>query len=184
MYCSSSRRSSSSCSKRASARRRPSRPVDDRGLGGSSLVLTPDRRPPSSLTIKGRPNDSAVLCTPSSTYAIRTVQVSNELVLLTPPLPPAPSDDPFGPDPPPRPAGSGSAGEDRLEWRETLHEVLELQQTVPAMGRVEEVLVGQRWGGMAGDDRADDSDEAASDDDEPDGRLVSVHSHTRRHTQR
>lgn len=115
-----------------------------------------------SLTIKGRPNDSAVLCTPSSTYAIRTVQVSNELVLLTPPLPAGPPDDPFAPEPP---AAAAGAGDDRLEWRETLHEVLELQKTVPAMGRVEEVLVGQRWGGMAGDEEADDDDEGSDDDE-------------------
>lgn len=118
------------------------------------------------MTIKGRPNDSAVLCTPNSTYAIRTVQVSNELVLLTPPLPPAPSDDPFGPDPPPDLA----ARENRLEWRETLHEVLELQQLVPAMGRVEEVLIGQRWAGMAGDE--DEEDDSSGEDDRADGRPV------------
>lgn len=137
-----------------------SRPSSWRPVAGADTSSTP------SLTIKGRPNDSAVLCTPTLTYAIRTVQISNELVLLTPPLPPAPSDDPFGPDPPPRPAG----GENRLEWRETLHEVLELQQMVPAMGRVEEVLAGQRWGGIAGDEAADDDDDAS--EDEPEGRPV------------
>lgn len=84
--------------------------------------------------------------------------MSNELVLLTPPLA---SDDPFGPS---------TVEKNKLEWREVLHEVLELTPVVPGTGRIEEVLTGQRWAGMAGDEE-ESNDE---DSDEEDGGPVRI----------
>lgn len=78
------------------------------------------------LTIKGRPSDDAVLCTPTKTYTLRTVSVSNSLLVLRPP------------------------DDTTLHLRDTCHEVLEC---VPSAGRVERirtVLRESAWTGLDG----------------------------------
>ncbi|KAL1413152.1 Ctf8p and Ctf18p associating protein [Vanrija albida] len=77
------------------------------------------------LTIKGRPADDSVLCTADKTYTLRSVTISNSLVVLR------------------------SAAADRtLAIRDICHEVLEC---VPSAGRVERlgtVLRASAWGGL------------------------------------
>ncbi|RUP44259.1 sister chromatid cohesion protein Dcc1, partial [Jimgerdemannia flammicorona] len=45
---------------------------------------TPRLNSSSSLSIKGLPDDDAVLCTNDTTYAVRNVQLSNSLLLISP----------------------------------------------------------------------------------------------------
>lgn len=76
------------------------------------------------MTIKGRPSDDAVLCTSNKTYTLRTVSVSNSLLVLRPP------------------------DDTTLHLRDTCHEVLEC---VPSAGRVERirtVLRESAWTGL------------------------------------
>lgn len=91
----------------------------------SSLhILTPT----PSLTIKGRPADDSVLCTSDKTYTLRSVTISNSLVVLRAPEPRT------------------------LAIRDICHEVLEC---VPAAGRVERVGVVLResaWRGLGSDE--------------------------------
>lgn len=87
--------------------------------------------PNASLTIKGRPSDDAVLCTQNKTWALRTVAVSNSLVILRPP-----SDETLAPE---------------LHVRDVCHDVLEC---VPAAGRTERiraVLKDSAWRGLGVD---------------------------------
>lgn len=94
------------------------------------------------LTIKGRPSDEAVLCTSSKTYAIRSVQISNELVLFAPTT-----------------SAGSLVGEKRgLEVKDTLHELLELSECVPRTGRIEGVLKGQEWEGLEGEEREEEEE--------------------------
>jgi len=106
------------------------------------------------LTIKGRPSDEAVLCTSSKTYAIRSVQISNELVLFAPT-----SSSPFSP---------GEEKEKGLEIKDTLHELMELSECVPRTGRIEQVLKGQEWEGLEGEREEEEEEEEAEE-----GRPVS-----------
>ncbi|WOO76835.1 putative sister chromatid cohesion protein DCC1 [Vanrija pseudolonga] len=85
------------------------------------------------LTIKGRPADDSVLCTPDKTYTLRSVTISNSLVILRAPE------------------------ERTLAIRDICHEVLEC---VPAAGRVERVGVVLResaWRGLGAEEAANGS---------------------------
>lgn len=84
-----------------------------------------------------------MLCTPESTYTLRTVQISNELVLLTPPSLSEP--DVFG-------GFEQGEREKRLEMRETVHELVELAVCMPRLERIEDVLRGQEWDGLDAED--------------------------------
>jgi len=75
----------------------------------------------SGLVIKGQPSDDAVLCTPSATYNIRSVQNSNSLLLCRP-----------------------SKGK-KVDIQTTLHQTLELDLTVPKLERITDILKGQEW---------------------------------------
>jgi len=84
-----------------------------------------------------------VLCTSSKTYAIRSVQISNELVLFAPTT-----------------SAGSLVGEKRgLEVKDTLHELLELSECVPRTGRIEGVLKGQEWEGLEGEEREEEEEE-------------------------
>ena len=94
-----------------------------------------------------------MLCTPSKTYAVRSVQISNELVLFAPTTV-APSFWEEG-------AGLATKG---LEVRDTLHELLELSECVPRVGRIEHVLKNQAWDGLEEDREEDDGRPVSTDE--------------------
>ncbi|KZV69547.1 hypothetical protein PENSPDRAFT_652296 [Peniophora sp. CONT] len=102
-----------------------------------------------SLTIKGSDGEDAVLCTSEKTYTIRSVVLSNAVLVLTPP-----------------PAPDSLAGMDlddlspRAEIQESLHEILELTPTVPKLHRLRRMLRGMEWdeGQEEGDAESDDGD--------------------------
>jgi len=82
------------------------------------------------LTIKGRPSDDAVLCTPTSTFLLRTVGISNSLMICRPP---AESERPT------------------LEIRDISHEVLECLPQAANLERIRLILRESAWGGLGSD---------------------------------
>ncbi len=82
-----------------------------------------------SLVIKGQPNEDAVLCTSDKTYTLRSVVLSNSVLVVTPP-----------------PAGSttNSSNED-IVIRDQLHEVLELMPCLPKLQKLNGLLRGREY---------------------------------------
>ena len=130
-------------------------PTDGDITGNSSyrlLELSPDLvkliesgdLPPGSLTIKGRRSDDAVFCTPSSTYAIRSIAVSNTVAVVTSPNQSSPKKQ-FVPS---TPVGSvPSIGEHDLVIRDQLHEYLELVPILPRLEQLDSLLRGAEYDG-------------------------------------
>ncbi|WVO24971.1 uncharacterized protein IAS62_006354 [Cryptococcus decagattii] len=92
------------------------------------------------LTIKGKPSDDATLCTADSTFLLRTVGISNSLLVC---LPPSPDDlsYSFTKDEEDRPT---------LQIRDICHQVLECVPVAPNLGRIRTVLRASAWEGMGG----------------------------------
>ncbi|KIR53055.1 sister chromatid cohesion protein DCC1 [Cryptococcus gattii Ru294] len=92
------------------------------------------------LTIKGRPSDDATLCTADSTFLLRTVGISNSLLVC---LPPSPDDlsYSFTKDEKDRPT---------LQIRDICHQVLECVPVAPNLERIRTVLRASAWEGMGG----------------------------------
>ncbi|ADV25745.1 sister chromatid cohesion protein DCC1 [Cryptococcus gattii E566] len=90
------------------------------------------------LTIKGRPSDDATLCTADSTFLLRTVGISNSLLVC---LPPSPDDlsYSFTKDEKDRPT---------LQIRDICHQVLECVPVAPNLERIRTVLRASAWEGM------------------------------------
>jgi hypothetical protein len=130
-------------------------PTDGDSTGNSSyrlLELPPDLvklfesedLPPGSLTIKGRRSDDAVFCTPSSTYAIKSIAVSNTVAVVTSPKQSSPKKQ-FIPS---TPVGNVPAiGEHDLVIRDQLHEYLELVPIMPRLGQLDSLLRGLEYDG-------------------------------------
>lgn len=95
-----------------------------------SHALTDAADPGDRLTMKGTPSDDAVICTPTQTFSLRTITVSNSMLFLRP-----------------------DEVTNDLYIQDTVHEVLELQPSVPRLGRVEKLLRGTQWDGMRGTKR-------------------------------
>jgi len=79
-----------------------------------------------NLMIKGGPEDDAVLCTSDRTYNIRSVMLSNSVLVVSP-----------------RSDVDGS--EDQVVIRDSLNELLELVPTVPKLHRMNVLLKGHEW---------------------------------------
>ncbi|OWZ27930.1 sister chromatid cohesion protein DCC1 [Cryptococcus neoformans c45] len=90
------------------------------------------------LTIKGRPSDDATLCTADSTFLLRTVGISNSLLVCLPPSPDDPSYT-FTIDEEDRPT---------LQIRDICHQVLECVPVAPNLERIRTVLKASAWEGM------------------------------------
>lgn len=130
-------------------------PIDSDFTGGSSyrlIELSPELvrlfesedLSPGSLTIKGRRNDDAVFCTPSSTYAIKSIAVSNTVAVVTSPSQTSPKKQ-FVPS---TPIGHmPSVGEHDLVIRDQLHEYLELVPIVPRLEQLDSLLRGTVYEG-------------------------------------
>ncbi|TFY64603.1 hypothetical protein EVG20_g5889 [Dentipellis fragilis] len=105
-------------------------------------------------TIKGAPEDDAVLCTADRTYALRAVVLSNSVLVVTPPSSSPSSSPTSGPtSKSPHEHGHGHA----VVIRESLGEILELQPTVPRLQRLRGLLRGMEWGEGA-EDEEDEED--------------------------
>ena len=90
------------------------------------------------LTIKGQPNEDAVLCTNDKTYALRSVALSNSVLVVTPST-----------------LDSRVSGERQAVFiRDELHEILEITPTVPKLHKLSHLLRGREY---------DESDEPDSE---------------------
>lgn len=93
-----------------------------------------------SLIIKGQPNEDAVLCTADKTYTLRSVVLSNSVLVVT------------------RPLSSSSATED-IVIRDQLHEVLEAVPCLPKLQRLDGLLRGREY-----DEGHEEDDEVVEED--------------------
>lgn len=76
------------------------------------------------LSIKGKEGDDAVICTANKTYALRTVHVSNSMIVAT---------------------GSGSSAS-QLILGDEIHEIMEMLPSVPKLERLNALLKGSEYG--------------------------------------
>jgi sister chromatid cohesion protein DCC1 len=107
-----------------------------------------------SLMIKGGPEDDAVLCTSDKTYNIRSVTLSNSVLLVSP-----------------SPHIDGS--ENQVVIQDSLNELLELVTAVPKLHRMNALLKEHEWEEGHEDDDDDGSFRAVSTRDRsytPQGR--------------
>ena len=95
-----------------------------------------------SLTIKGQANEDAVLCTSDKTYNLRSVVLSNSVLVVTRP-----------------PIGSMEDG-DAIVIRDQLNEIIELVPTVPKLHKLTSLLKGLEYEGH------EDVDMDTGDDEE------------------
>lgn len=77
-----------------------------------------------SLMIKGGPEDDAVLCTANKTYNIRSVTLSNAVLVVSPDV---------------------DGSEDQVVIQDSLNELLELVPTVPKLHRMNILLKEHVW---------------------------------------
>ncbi|KAH9176582.1 sister chromatid cohesion protein Dcc1 [Lactarius sanguifluus] len=78
------------------------------------------------LAIKGGVDDDAVLCTSERTYNIRSVVLSNSVLVISPP-------------------SDADGNSDQVMIQDSLNELLELVPTVPRLHRLNTLLKGHEW---------------------------------------
>ena len=83
-----------------------------------------DARP--SLVIKGSPEDDAVLCTSIKTYNIRSVTLSNSVLVVSP-------------------CADADGSKDQVVIQDSLNELLELAPAVPKLHRMNVLLKEHVW---------------------------------------
>ncbi|TBU30244.1 sister chromatid cohesion protein Dcc1 [Dichomitus squalens] len=108
---------------------------------------------PPQFTIKGAPEDDAVLCTADKTYTIRSVVLSNSVCVVTP-----------------DPAVSHVENDEpepveEVFIRDQLNEVIELVPSVPRLYKLKLLLRGQEY-----DEGHEDEDMVSDDDDDTTSR--------------
>ncbi|RSH90931.1 hypothetical protein EHS25_010107 [Saitozyma podzolica] len=106
------------------------------------------------LTIKGRPGDEAVLCTPDSTFLLRTVTISNSILVCRNPSSQHSSDPSstattFSTD---TSIGTPQGGPPTLEIRDVCHSILEPLPCAPNLERIRKLLRPSSWRGLGEDD--------------------------------
>ena len=104
-----------------------------------------------SFTIKGAPDEDAVLCTANKTYTVRSVVLSNCVLVVTP-------------DPGPLETEADDDSAEEVFIRDELNEVIELVPSVPRLHKLNTLLHGREYDEGHEDedmDSGDDSDEGA-----------------------
>ncbi|GBE81571.1 hypothetical protein SCP_0313000 [Sparassis crispa] len=112
------------------------------------IESAPDSNP--RMAIKGQPNEDAVLCTPDKTYTIRSVVLSNSILVVTPPQD---EEEVFS-----QQSGRPSAAGD-VVIRDQLSEILELVPSVPKLHKLDGLLRGQEYDEGHEDEILSDVDE-------------------------
>ncbi|WVQ96516.1 hypothetical protein IAU59_003621 [Kwoniella sp. CBS 9459] len=94
------------------------------------------------LTIKGRPSDDAVLCTPTTTFQLRTVGISNSLLVCRTPQTQSTANDDR--------SSSTPLASDRptLQLRDTCHQILECVPIAANLERIRTILRDSAWEGL------------------------------------
>jgi sister chromatid cohesion protein DCC1 len=85
---------------------------------------------PPTLQFKGETNEDAVLCTHDKTYAVRSVVLSNTILVVTPPT----SLD-----------EEGLGENERIVIRDQLQDILELNPIVPRLDKIWDMLSGAEY---------------------------------------
>jgi len=94
--------------------------------------------------IKGGPEDDAVLCTPDKTYNVRSVTLSNSVLLVSP-------------------SPHIERSENQVVIQDGLNELLELVPAVPKLQRMNVLLKEHEWEeGLEDDDDDDETFHAVS----------------------
>ncbi|KAI8975859.1 sister chromatid cohesion protein Dcc1 [Trametes punicea] len=100
-----------------------------------------------NLTIKGVPDEDAVLCTADKTYTVRSVALSNSVLVVTPDSMDEDKDDQEEPL-------------KDIAIRDQLHEVIELVPSVPRLHKLNRLLKGREY-----DEGREDEDPMSEDGD-------------------
>lgn len=106
----------------------------------------------SRFTIRGRSSDDAVLCTASKTYALRSIALSNTILLTSPALSSHESE---------------SETVEKLIVHDEISQLIELIPTAPKLQRLGSMLKGCEY------DEGHEVDEEGSEEEERDGRPAS-----------
>ncbi|KZT26783.1 hypothetical protein NEOLEDRAFT_1162040 [Neolentinus lepideus HHB14362 ss-1] len=93
-----------------------------------------------SLSVKGGPEEDAVLCTDDKTYTMRSVVLSNSVLVVTPPKP-------------------EQEQTDGIVIRDQLHDVIELVPSLPKLHKLKGVLRGTEYDETHEDEEMMDADE-------------------------
>ncbi|WWC62793.1 uncharacterized protein I303_105390 [Kwoniella dejecticola CBS 10117] len=93
------------------------------------------------LTIKGKPSDDAVLCTPDSTFLLRTVGISNSILVCRTPSSSAANLDSIA-------ESRSDTVKPTLQIRDTCHEILECVPISPNLERIRTILKESAWKGI------------------------------------
>lgn len=101
--------------------------------------------PTISWVIKGESNDDAVLCTQDKTYTIRSVVLSNSVLVVTPPS--------YA-----KSGQSSSGNSSDIVIRDEIHEVLELVPCVPRLQKLSSLLEGREYDEGHDEDEDEDQD--------------------------
>ncbi|KAG5650583.1 hypothetical protein H0H81_011722 [Sphagnurus paluster] len=99
-----------------------------------------DTNTPLRLKIKGHSGDDAVLCTADQTFAVRSVALSNTVLVVTPP-----------PD-----AFSLNFADESVVIRDQVTEILELTPSVPKLHTLSEILRGREYDDGQQDDESNE----------------------------
>ncbi|RDB22606.1 Sister chromatid cohesion protein DCC1 [Hypsizygus marmoreus] len=98
---------------------------------------------PLQLKVKGHAAEDAVLCTPDKTFAVRSVVLSNSVLVVAPP-----------PD-----ASSADFADDGVVIRDQVNEILELTPCIPRLHALTALLRGREYDDGQEDDEALDGQE-------------------------
>lgn len=107
------------------------RPLWTTSLSGNLLSFSPIHKihDASRLTIKGQSGDDAVLCTDDKTYTLRSVVLSNSVLVVT--SPPG--------------WANGDFSQTGVVIRDQVNEILELIPSVPKLYKLQSLLKGREY---------------------------------------
>ncbi|TRM67715.1 sister chromatid cohesion protein Dcc1 [Schizophyllum amplum] len=103
---------------------------------------------PSTLTIKGRSNEDAVLCTHDTTYTMRSVLLSNSVLVVTASEGDLQLEKDKGPE----------EEREAVILRDQINEVIELAKCVPKLHQLTGLLRGKEYDGEEEDETEDEQD--------------------------
>lgn len=111
--------------------------------------------------VKGQPNEDAVLCTSDKTYTVRSIVLSNSVLVVT-------SDPGAASDDIEHAETDSDSGTQKVYIRDQLNEILELVPSVPRLHKLNSLLRGLEY-----DEGREDLDDVLSENEDGEhGRQV------------